>query len=373
MLKTEVDKARLEQAKAAVTPDDSIMIIYTSGTHGRAQGRGAEPQKPVGLGRGQAVHTSTCPEDNVALALPFNHVGGVTCGVVTSLLGMGKYILIPMFSPDHIVAQIKKYGFTTASGVPTMHALVLMNEAYQALDLSQCRMAIVGGSNADDTLLKKMYDSYPKARVMNLYGLSETSGAVVLSPWDGDFETTLKSIGKPIADFEVRVVDEFGKEVALGETGELCFKGDALAKGYYNMPEKKPPKPSGTAGFSPATWDTWTKRDSSILGAGKRKCTSRAASTCTPWKWKILLRAIPRWPWWQASACPTNTWERWGGTTSCRIPTQTPREEEIQGLLQGALGRLQSPQADCFQGGAAFDACRENPEVQVGGGAKEGK
>ncbi|ACL04860.1 AMP-dependent CoA ligase/synthetase [Desulfatibacillum aliphaticivorans] len=238
MLQTEIDKTRLDQAKAAVEPDDSIMIIYTSGTTGVPKGAVLSHKSQMASARGQAVHTSTCPDDNVALALPFNHVGGVTCGVLTSLLGMGKYILIPMFSPDHIAAQIKKYGFTTASGVPTMHALVLMNEAYQALDLSQCRMAIVGGSNADDTLLKKIYDSYPNARVMNLYGLSETSGAVVLSPWDGDFETTLKSIGKPIADFEVKVVDESGKEVALGETGELCFKGDAVTKGYYNMPEK---------------------------------------------------------------------------------------------------------------------------------------
>ena len=238
ILKTEVDQAKLDQAKAAVEPDDPIMIIYTSGTTGVPKGAVLSHKSQLASARGQAVHTRTCPDDNVALALPFNHVGGITCGVITSLLGMGKYILIPMFSPDYIVAQLKKYGFTTASGVPAMHSMVLMNENYQALDLGQCRMAIVGGSNADDTLLKKMYDSYPHARVLNLYGLSETSGPVVLSPWDGDFETTLKSIGKPIADFQVKVVDEFGKDMAVGETGELCFKGDAVIKGYYGMPEK---------------------------------------------------------------------------------------------------------------------------------------
>ncbi|MBI9074304.1 MAG: AMP-binding protein [Desulfatibacillum sp.] len=238
LLETKVDPAKLDQAKASVQPDDDIMIIYTSGTTGVPKGAVLSHKSQLASARGQAEHTQTGPEDNVALALPFNHVGGITCGVITSLLGMGKYVLIPMFSPDYIVAQLKNYGFTTASGVPAMHGMMLMNEHYQALDLSQCRLAIVGGSNADDTLLKNMFDSYPNAKVLNLYGLSETSGAVVLSPLDCDFETTLKSIGKPIADFQVKVVDAHGKEVARGETGELCFKGDAVVKGYYGMPDK---------------------------------------------------------------------------------------------------------------------------------------
>ncbi|MCG6911764.1 MAG: AMP-binding protein, partial [Deltaproteobacteria bacterium] len=68
---------------------------------------------------------------------------------------------------------------------------------------------------------------------MNLYGLSESSGAVVLSPWESDFETTLRSIGKPIGDFRVKAVDEEGNELPTGETGELYFKGDAVVASYF--------------------------------------------------------------------------------------------------------------------------------------------
>ena len=73
---------------------------------------------------------------------------------------------------------------------------------------------------------------------MNLYGLSEASGALVLSPWDAEFDMIVRSIGKPIGNFRVKVVDDKGNELPRGETGELHFKGDCVASGYFRMPEE---------------------------------------------------------------------------------------------------------------------------------------
>jgi acyl-CoA synthetase (AMP-forming)/AMP-acid ligase II len=247
LMNTTIDQAALDQAKDSVQADDDMIIIYTSGTTGTPKGAVISHRSQLASASAQAVHTKINQDDIFPMALPFNHVGGITCGVLTGLLGKAKFVLIPMFSPDYIVEQSSKYQMTMATGVPTMHTLLLMTESYMALDHSKIRIVIVGGSNADGTLLKQMVDTYSNAEVMNLYGLSETSGMVVMSPWECDFDLTTQSIGKPIGDVAVRVVDKNRTDLPQGEIGELCFKGDAVIKGYYGMPDKT----------ADAFWEGW--------------------------------------------------------------------------------------------------------------------
>lgn len=238
LMNSEIDDIALNKAKAGVSPEDDMIIIYTSGTTGTPKGALITHKSQLASATAQALHTKIGPDDLFPLALPFNHVGGITCGVLAALLGRSKYVLIPMFSPDYIAEQCTKYTMTISIGVPTMHTLLLMTESYKAIDHDGIRLVIVGGSNADGTLLSQMAETYSNANVMNLYGLSETSGMVVMSPWDCDSEMTIQSIGKPVGEVKMRIVDEKGNDVPVGEIGELCFKGDAVIKGYYNMPEK---------------------------------------------------------------------------------------------------------------------------------------
>ncbi len=237
LMNTKIDSA-LAQAKSRVQETDDMIIIYTSGTTGTPKGAVISHKSQLAAARAQAVHTRVCPADLYPMALPFNHVGGITCGVLTALLGKARYVLIPMFSPDYIAEQCARYEMTMCNGVPTMHQLLLMNDAYMAQDKSKVRLVVVGGANVDGSLLEKLYAAYPNAKVMNLYGLSESSGAIVMSPWESDFSMTVQSIGKPIGDVGLRVIDIHGDPLTRGEIGELCFKGDEVIKKYYDMPEK---------------------------------------------------------------------------------------------------------------------------------------
>ena len=244
----EVDLEALKKAKSEVKPEDLMILIYTSGTTGRPKGAAITQKSQLASAKAQAAHTKITPNDMNQLALPLNHVGGVTCGLLTMLVGQACIELIPMFDPKMIINQAAVNPPTMMSGVPTMHTLLLMNEDIDKLDSSSVRLVVTGGSNSDPVLLKKIMEKYSKATVMNLYGLSESSGALVLSPWDSDFDTTIKSIGKPIGDFQVKVVDKEGAELPTGEVGELIFKGDAVASGYFRMPEET------AAAFSPDGW-----------------------------------------------------------------------------------------------------------------------
>ncbi|MEW6267330.1 MAG: AMP-binding protein [Thermodesulfobacteriota bacterium] len=238
LARTPVDRPALDQAEAEVEPDDLIIIIYTSGTTGKPKGAAISQKNQLASARAEAEHVKATDADLLPLALPFNHVGGITCGFLTMLLAQGASILIPIFDPKAVLQTCQVYSPTIMAGVPTMHTLLLMNEEIKNIDQSRIRIVITGGSNAEPALLKALNQTFPQAMVMNLYGLSESSGAIVMSPWESDFETTIRSIGRPIGDFQVKVVDDQGRTLPAGQTGELWFKGDAMIGGYFRMPEE---------------------------------------------------------------------------------------------------------------------------------------
>ncbi len=238
LLQTEVDRTALDQAKAAVQPEDLVMIIYTSGTTGRPKGAALSHKSQLASALAQADHTELTADDTSVLSLPLNHVGGITCGIVASLLKQAKIVLVPSFSPGEVIRQSQIHQATSVGGVPTMHTLILMNEAFASWDTGNIRFVLTGGANSDPALLTKIKEAYPNAEVINLYGLSEVSGGMVMSPKDCDFDTIVRSIGKTVGNFEAKVIDMEGKNLPIGDTGELCLKGEAMASGYFRMPKE---------------------------------------------------------------------------------------------------------------------------------------
>ena len=238
ILNSEVDRTALDNAKAEVEPEDLMIIIYTSGTTGKPKGAAITHKSQLASARAQAEHSKVMEDDLNLLALPFNHVGGITCGILVCLLGKASTVIIPTVDLNDIIKQWSTYKPTLLGGVPTLFTLLFMSENFKTLDTSSVRLLIVGGSNAEPELLTQINEALPNAKLMKLYGLSESSGALVLSPWDSGFERTVRSIGKPIGDFEVKAIDSKGKELPAGETGELWFRGDAVCKGYFRMPEE---------------------------------------------------------------------------------------------------------------------------------------
>ncbi|WP_354686257.1 AMP-binding protein [Cupriavidus necator] len=236
LLATVVDQARIGRAQENTVPEDPLVLIYTSGTTGRPKGALITHRSQLASAAAQCSHLGAGPDDLMMLALPLNHVGGLTCGFLATLLGGGTSLLIPTFSPKQVVADMLSFPPTIVVGVPTMHMLLLREEALGRLDQQRVRLVITGGANADPNLLQQLQQMYPQAKVMNLYGLSETSGAALMSPWDSDFDATVRSVGKPLPGVELRIVTPDGRDAATGETGELWIRGELTVAGYLDMP-----------------------------------------------------------------------------------------------------------------------------------------
>ncbi|MEU6559487.1 class I adenylate-forming enzyme family protein [Nocardia nova] len=235
---TPVDAQLLAEAEAMVRPDDPVMIIYTSGTTGTPKGAVLTHQGQLGAATAQAQHMQIDDSDILPLAVPLNHVGGITCCLLAALTVGARVVLLETFTAAKVLELLRSGSLTVWVGVPTMHTLLLNHPQFGAVDTSAVRLVVSGGANAEPVLVHRLISAFPNATVMNLYGLSEVSGAAIMTPWRSDTDTTALSIGEPLRGVEVRIADARGAEVAVGETGELHLRTPSMMAGYHAMPSE---------------------------------------------------------------------------------------------------------------------------------------
>jgi fatty-acyl-CoA synthase len=240
LLATPLAPQDLAQARAEVLATDLAMVIYTSGTTGRPKGAGLTHHSMLASARAQAAHMRLDQHDRLTLPMPLNHVGGITCGILSMLIGGGCIDLIAEFKASLVLDRMALHAPTLVGGVPTMMTLLLMDTQERAIAWQGVRLVYVGGSNVDATLLAQLQTRMPKAALMNLYGLSESSGALVMTPWDCTTDDLMNSIGKPIGDGEVRVLAADGSVLPGGEVGELCYRGAGVIAGFVGSAAAKP-------------------------------------------------------------------------------------------------------------------------------------
>ena len=216
-------------------PDDTAVILYTSGTTGRP--KGAELSHANML-----FNTMTCAEklmaigrDEVGLAvLPLFHSFGQTC-VMNNMLYAGATItLLPRFEPQKALEVMARDRVTYFAGVPTMYFYLLNFPDAANYDLSSLRICGSGGSAMPVEVMHAFNKKY-NVTILEGYGLSETSPVASFNHPDHDPKPG--SIGTPIWGVEMRCVDADGKEAPVGELGEIVIRGHNVMKGYYKRPD----------------------------------------------------------------------------------------------------------------------------------------
>ncbi len=232
LLATPLAPESLSVVRDSVAAEDLATVIYTSGTTGRPKGAGLTHASMLASAAAQAAHQQACASDLLQLALPLNHVGGITCGVLTNLVGGGVCELVPVFQAGAMLERFARNPPTILTGVPTMLALMMASPGWAQARLDAVRLIITGGSNVESALLAQLRARMPQAQLMNLYGLSESSGALVMTPIGCDEDHLMRSIGRPLAGAELRVLARDGGEAGQGEVGELCFRGLGVVPGY---------------------------------------------------------------------------------------------------------------------------------------------
>jgi long-chain acyl-CoA synthetase len=239
-----VDGVGFPDLLASVTPDfavadaddeDTAVILYTSGTTGHP--KGAELTHANLISNTEVSRTDIVqagPDDVIFGGLPLFHVFGQTVALNVAIAAGACLTLLPRFDAAHALRIIADHKVTVFEGVPTMYVALLHQPDRADYDTSALRMCISGGAALPVEVLRGVDEAFG-VPVLEGYGLSETSPVASFNH-PGRVRKP-GSIGTPIRDVELRLVDEEGHEVPGGEVGEIVIRGPNVMKGYWQRPE----------------------------------------------------------------------------------------------------------------------------------------
>ncbi len=216
-------------------PEDTAVILYTSGTTG--QPKGAELTH-ANLGTNIELTAETLlkgnADDVIFGGLPLFHVFGQTCGLNVAIKLGATLTLVARFDAGKALEVLARDRVTVFEGVPTMFTALVNDPERAAYDVSSLRVCVTGGASMPVEVLNAFEEAFGCV-VLEGYGLSETSPVACFNHPGGVRKAG--SIGTPVRGVEVRLVDEIGRVLPDGEVGELCIRGHNVMKGYWNKPE----------------------------------------------------------------------------------------------------------------------------------------
>ena len=218
--------------------DDTALQLYSSGTTGLPKGvelthRNLMVSMVQSVSKAIGYHGAP---DVMLNALPTYHIAGVGVALLTASKG-GMSVLFPDFDPAKVVAAIAEHRITHSFLVPAMIQFMLQVPGAEKADYSSLKGISYGASPITEKVLLDAMRTF-QCRFMQVYGLTETTGAITcLPPEDhdptGPKKALLRSAGKPIDGVELKVADAAGGECAEGEVGEVWIRCAQNMKGYW--------------------------------------------------------------------------------------------------------------------------------------------
>ncbi|MGY1739083.1 long-chain-fatty-acid--CoA ligase [Geodermatophilus sp. SYSU D00684] len=213
-------------------------IMYTSGTTGRPKGAVLTHHNLLVHVFSQVATLGVGPDDRVgAPGAPLFHIAGLAGGLPPLLLG-GTHVILASggFDPVAVLDLIERERISNLFLVPAMWAAVVAVPGIAERDLSCLKRISWGAAPASTTLLRSMIDTFPQAEVVTAFGQTECSPVTCLLRGE-DSIRKIGSVGTPMLNVEVRVVDDAMQDVPRGEVGEIVYRSPMVMKEYWGKPE----------------------------------------------------------------------------------------------------------------------------------------
>ena len=228
-----------QYVKPQLQSSDLAFLQYTGGTTGVAKGAMLSHANIVAnIAQAKWVGEPLLRgvKDGVAvIPLPLYHIFALTlnCLLFIELGITGLLITNPRDIPSFI-KELKRYRFVAITGVNTLFNALLNNEHFKEVDFSSLRLSVGGGASIQSAVAKRWFDT-TGSHIIEGYGMTECSPIIAAARNDATEHNG--SIGVPVPNTDIRIVDEQGNDVPLGERGELWVKGPQVMQGYWNRPE----------------------------------------------------------------------------------------------------------------------------------------
>ncbi len=225
-----------KRIEVALKPEDLAQIAYTSGPSFHPRGimlpHGCMVTEAIISGEG---FEQTDRDKAVLFALPLHHAVGSTIVLLTSFYRGSTVVMLPGLSIPALTEAIEREKVTMLTGVPFIFVLMVREAEERGIkhDLNSLRLCASGGAPLPTAVSKRFKQCYGRD-IVQLWGLTETTAHITCQPADGSGE--LGSVGKPLRGWELKIVDDNGRELPPNQTGEILANGPTMMQGYYHNP-----------------------------------------------------------------------------------------------------------------------------------------
>lgn len=238
-LATDADRAALLGLQTQLKPDDAINIQFTSGTTGNPKGATLSHCNILNNGylTGEAMRLT--PADKLCIPVPLYHCFGMVLAVL-ACVSHGATMVFPgeAFDPQQTLQTVQDERCTALHGVPTMFITELDHPNFSSFDLSSLRTGIMAGAPCPIEVMKRVISEMHMRDILIAYGQTELSPINNITLPDDSLERRTETVGRAMPWVEIKVIDEAGHVVPVGEKGEICTRGYSVMRGYWNDPEK---------------------------------------------------------------------------------------------------------------------------------------
>lgn len=233
-----VDSAEVARREAALSPEDTLDILFTSGTTGQPKG--------VVTCHGQNIRTfevwsatvGLCSDDNYLIINPFFHSFGYKAGWLAAIIRGAHMLPVKSFDLEEVLPRIARERISMIPGPPTIYQSLLAHPRRGDYDLSSLRLAVTGAAPVPVALVEQMRAELGFEVVVTAYGLTETCGVVSICRADDSPERISHTSGRAMDGVEMKCVDAAGATVPVGTPGEICCRGFNVMRGYLDNPEE---------------------------------------------------------------------------------------------------------------------------------------
>jgi len=220
---------------ASLDPGDAINIQFTSGTTGTPKGATLTHFNIVNNGRFVVRAMKFTDQDRLCIPVPMYHCFGMVMGAL-GCVSVGACMVFPSeaFDPLETLQALDAERCTAAYGVPTMFIAMIEHPEFKRFDYSAMRTGCMAGAPCPAEYMKRVMSELNMSGVTSACGMTETSPVSMQCDVDDPVQMRVETVGRIQPHAEIKVVDQDGNIVPVGEMGEICTRGYLVMQGYWN-------------------------------------------------------------------------------------------------------------------------------------------
>jgi len=342
-----------------IEDEDITILMYTSGTTGRPKGVPLRHSGFISYVLENVEPANPDVEERNLLTVPLYHVAGVQA-MLAAVYGGRTLVLMRQFETEEWMKMVQEEKVTRAMLVPTMLKWVIDHPDFKKYDLSSLKVITYGAAPMPFEVIKKAIEEMRWVRFINAFGQTETASTITaLGPEDHVIEGTeeerekkLKrltcSIGKPLPDVEIKIVDAEGGTLPHQEVGEILARGPRVMTGYWED-EEKSKKVMTEDGWLRTGDRGWTDEEGYIYLAGRGDdMIIRAGENISPEEVEDALYCFPKI---EEAACIGVPDPEWGEEPRAVVVLkkgESASAEEIMEFCRGKLAGFKRPRSVVF-------------------------